>query len=147
MRTSLLIICLLLPGALLFAAGCTEEAIAIEPPATTPSPTPTPTAVMTPSVSEFLSVSLVSEPQKYIGNPPYWEVRVRVDNNGPVDAYGVVTGVRLIDVEDGTPGPWKTKTYECIIAGDYKVDIFKIYPGDDREYRAEVQITSSQDDR
>jgi ABC-type transport system substrate-binding protein len=145
MRMTILLITLLLSGVLLLSAGCTEEAIAIVPD-TPASPTATPAASATPSVSKFLSASLV-DLQKHIMTPPYWVAMVRVDNNGPVDAYHVITLVQLIDEEDGTVKDWKAKDFECITAGDHKTYTFKLYGDEGRQYRAEVQITSTQDDR
>lgn len=146
MRTLLLIICLILPGALLLAAGCTEEAIAIESTATTPAPTTTPAESVTPSASRFVSAGVLSL-QEHIMTPPYWEAMIRVDNNGPVDVYHVVTRIQLIDAEDGTVRDWKVKDFDQITAGDHKIVTVKLYGEKDRQYRAEVQIISSQDDR
>ncbi len=146
MRTALLLILLLLSGFLLLAAGCTEEAIAIETTDTATPPATTPAGVAKPSVSKYLSASVV-DLQKHYSSPPYWDLTIRVDNRGPVDAYEVVTLVQLIDAEDGTPGPSKTQTFECITAGDHKTYTFKLYTDEDRQYRAEVKIISTQEDR
>jgi hypothetical protein len=146
MRTALLLISLLLSGFLLMAAGCTEEAIAIEATDTaTPQATTTPGSA-TPSVSKYLSASVV-DLQKHYTSPPYWELTIRVDNRGPIDAYEVVTLVQLIDAEDGTPGPSKTQTFERITEGDHKTYTFKLYVEDDRAYTAEVEILSTQEER
>jgi hypothetical protein len=146
MRTAIFLICLLLAGALILTAGCTEEAIAADTPATS-VPTATATeAVSTLSVSKYLTAHVVSM-QQYHATPPYWVVTVRVDNIGPVDVFQVVTAIRLIDEETGAEGPWKTVTFECITAGDYKQHTFKFYTDKGHQYRAEVQVTSSQEDR
>ncbi|MDG6256021.1 MAG: hypothetical protein QCH35_00310 [Methanomicrobiaceae archaeon] len=146
MRTALLLISLLLAGALLLTAGCTEEAVLIDPAASPAPPAPTPAATATPPVSASLSASVLSM-QQHITTPPYWMVTVRVDNRGAIDAYHVITRVRLIDEEDGTQGTWTTESFERISAGDHKTYTVKLYGEKGRQYRAEVEILSSQYDR
>ena len=127
-------------------AGCTEEAVLIDPTKTPAPPATTPAATATPPVSESLSASVLSM-QQHITTPPYWMVTVRVDNRGPVDAYQVVTRVRLIDAEDGTQGTWTTERFERISAGDHKTYTVKLYGEQGRQYRADVEILSSQYER